>query len=93
MTETVWIVGHGLLGSELESQIRTTTNTDIFHVPAFSWNDRERLASEFSHAVQSFGELVQKTGFHAKDVLTLLSMLELKELAKKIGGDIWIQNR
>lgn len=35
--------------------------------------------------------LVKKTGFSIRDVVTLLSMLELKQLAKKVGGDTWIR--
>jgi DNA processing protein len=35
--------------------------------------------------------LIQKTGFSAKDALALLSMLELKQCVKKVGGDSWIR--
>lgn len=64
MKEAVWILGHGLLGSEIESQLRANNDTNIFRVPSFSWNDPDALRSLFSSSVTRFSELVQKTGGH-----------------------------
>jgi UDP-glucose 4-epimerase len=63
MREAVWIVGHGLLGSKIESLVRTNeSETDVFVWPRFSWNDPGAVRSEFAFAMASFGELVNKTG-------------------------------
>lgn len=51
----------------------------------------EKLLWELLAEETSVDELVKKTGFPARDVLTLLSMLELKQSAKKVGGDVWIR--
>ena len=63
MKETVWIVGHGLLGSGIESLIRTNEpETEFFVPPCFSWNAPVTVRSEFASAIASFGKLVKKTG-------------------------------
>lgn len=51
----------------------------------------EKLLWELLMEETSVDELVKKTGLPARDVLTLLSMLELKQSAKKVGGDVWIR--
>ncbi|MDO8600194.1 MAG: DNA-processing protein DprA [bacterium] len=51
----------------------------------------EKILWELLSEETSVDDLVAKTGLHAKDVLTLLSMLELKQFTKKIGGDAWIR--
>ncbi len=62
MKEAVWILGHGLLGSEIESQLRANNDTNIFRVPSFPWNDPDALRSLFLSSVTRFSELVQKNG-------------------------------
>lgn len=51
----------------------------------------EKLLWELLVEETGVDDLVQKTAFSARDVLTLLSMLELKQCAKKVGGDAWIR--
>lgn len=51
----------------------------------------EKLLWELLVEETSVDELVQKTAFSARDALIILSMLELKQCAKKVGGDAWIR--
>lgn len=51
----------------------------------------EKILWELLTEETSVDELIQKTGLGARDALSLLSMLELKQCAKKIGGDVWIR--
>lgn len=57
MKEAVWIVGRGLLGSEIESRIRTENPAAvIFNAPRFSWSDPLKISAEFSASVIAFGK-------------------------------------
>lgn len=51
----------------------------------------EKILWELLLEETSIDALVQKTELPVQDVLTALSMLELKQHAKKIGGDSWIR--
>lgn len=51
----------------------------------------EKILWELLAEETGVDELVEKSGFGAKDALTLLSMLELKRCVKKVGGDVWIR--
>ncbi len=63
MKEAVWIVGRGLLGSGIESRIRTENpEATIFEAPRFSWNDPEKISAEFSASVTAFGECAKTCG-------------------------------
>ncbi|MBP9850389.1 MAG: NAD-dependent epimerase/dehydratase family protein [Candidatus Peribacteraceae bacterium] len=60
MKEAIWIVGRGLLGSSLESRIRTDyPDAHLFVPPRFSWNDPAKLELEFTTAVTSFREIAK----------------------------------
>jgi len=63
MREAVWIVGHGLLGSRIESLVRTNDpETVVFAPPPFSWDAPATFASECASAISAFGELVKPIG-------------------------------
>lgn len=63
MTEAVWIVGHGLLGSRIHSLTRTNEpQADVFLGPRFSWDDRRTVRSQCASAVASFGQRAKQAG-------------------------------
>lgn len=70
---------------------------DELNIPIKNINAAEKLEGdekifwELLAEETSVDELVRKTAFSARDALTVLSMLELKQCAKKIGGDVWIR--
>lgn len=63
MKEAVWIVGRGLLGSGIESRIRTDNPAAVlFEASRFSWSDPAKISDEFSASVAAFAESAQACG-------------------------------
>jgi UDP-glucose 4-epimerase len=62
MKDTVWIVGHGLLGSRIEAMLLTDSAVEVFRVGAFPWNDPSLFQTASEATIRSFGERVIKNG-------------------------------
>lgn len=61
MKEAVWIIGRGLLGSEIESSIRNNSpEAQVFVASGFSWNDPTKIQSEFADAILSFSKIAKQ---------------------------------